>query len=127
MSLLRLISWPYFRRHVLRTMLTVAGKLDLRAGGPGYRLYEYQSDNVSTYVPLETAGPETYRRAVYHQNVRASVIDILSDFDLPDNAFAAPRRGVTTTPLQALTMLNHGFAIDMADALAAPSSPSVPV
>src|SRR5579862_1725920 len=25
MSLLRLISWPYFRRHVLRTMLTTAG------------------------------------------------------------------------------------------------------
>ena len=25
MSLLRLISWPYFRKHVLRTMLTVAG------------------------------------------------------------------------------------------------------
>jgi hypothetical protein len=100
------------------TLLAVAGKLDLRAGGPGYRLYEYQSDNVSTYVPLESAGPETYRRAVYHQNARASVIDILSDFDLPDTAFAAPRRGATTTPLQALTMLNHGFAIDMANALA---------
>jgi hypothetical protein len=25
MMLVRLISWPYFRRHVLRTMLTVAG------------------------------------------------------------------------------------------------------
>src|SRR5438477_1482807 len=25
MILLRLISWPYFRRHVLRTMLTMAG------------------------------------------------------------------------------------------------------
>src|SRR5437660_5624548 len=25
MILLRLISWPYFRRHVLRTMLTIAG------------------------------------------------------------------------------------------------------
>ena len=25
MILLRLISWPYFRKHVLRTMLTVAG------------------------------------------------------------------------------------------------------
>src|SRR6201988_4895974 len=25
MILLRLISWPYFRRHVLRTMLTTAG------------------------------------------------------------------------------------------------------
>jgi hypothetical protein len=100
------------------TMLAVAGKLDPRGGGPGYRLYEYQSDNVSTYVPLESVGSETYRRSVYHQNARASVIDILSDFDLPDNAFAAPRRGTTTTPLQALTMLNHGFAIDMASSLA---------
>ena len=25
MMLLRLISWPYFRKHVLRTMLTIAG------------------------------------------------------------------------------------------------------
>src|SRR5438309_7977396 len=25
MILLRLISWPYFRKHVLRTMLTIAG------------------------------------------------------------------------------------------------------
>src|SRR5438105_14004591 len=25
MSLFRLISWPYFRRHVLRTLLTTAG------------------------------------------------------------------------------------------------------
>ena len=25
MILLRMISWPYFRKHVLRTMLTVAG------------------------------------------------------------------------------------------------------
>jgi hypothetical protein len=25
MILLRLISWPYFRKHVLRTALTVAG------------------------------------------------------------------------------------------------------
>src|ERR1700732_4877708 len=25
MNLLRLISWPYFRKHVLRTMLTTAG------------------------------------------------------------------------------------------------------
>ena len=25
MILLRLISWPYFRKHILRTLLTVAG------------------------------------------------------------------------------------------------------
>jgi mono/diheme cytochrome c family protein len=100
------------------TMLQVAGKLDLRMGGPGFRLYDYKSDNVSTYVPLDVAGPETYRRAVYHQSARASVVDVLTDFDLPDNAFAAPKRANTTTPLQTLTLLNSQFTLDMANALA---------
>jgi len=101
------------------TMLAVTGKLDQRMGGPGFRLYEYKSDNVSTFSALDKVGPETYRRAVYHQSVRASVVDVLSDFDLPDNAFGVPRRANTTTPLQALTLLNHSFTLDMAAALAA--------
>ncbi|MBX3443240.1 MAG: DUF1553 domain-containing protein [Planctomyces sp.] len=100
------------------TLLSAAGVLDLRMGGPGYQLYEYQQDNVSTYIPLDSQGPDTYRRAVYHQNTRATVVDVLSDFDLPDNAFASPKRSATTTPLQALTMLNHSFLLDMAEALA---------
>jgi len=88
-------------------------------GGPGFRLYKHTENNVSTYFPLDTHGPETYRRAVYHQNVRASVVDVLSDFDLPDTAFAAPKRANTTTPLQALTLLNHSFTLDNAKAFAA--------
>ena len=99
------------------TMLTISGKLDRRAGGPGFRLYEYKQDNVATYVPLLEHGSETYRRAVYHHNARASVVDILSDFDLPDNAFAVPKRANTTNPLQTLTLLNHRFVLDMAAAL----------
>jgi hypothetical protein len=99
-------------------MLFVAGKLDLRMGGPGFRLYEYQNDNVSTYIPLDHPSPQTYRRAIYHQNARASVVDVLSDFDQPDCAFTTPRRAATTTPMQALTMLNHPFTLDMANALA---------
>lgn len=100
------------------TYLAVSGKLNLKMGGPGFRLYDYRQDNVATYVPLEKHGPETYRRAIYHHNARASVVDLLSDFDLPDNAFAAPRRSFTTTPLQALTLLNHAFTIDMSRAIA---------
>ena len=45
-------------------------------------------------------------------------IDLMTDFDGPDCAFAAPRRDATTTPLQALTLLNHQFTLDMSDALA---------
>ena len=97
------------------TMLAVSGKLDTRAGGAGFRLYRYLQDNVATYVPLAKHGPETYRRAVYHQNARAAQVDVMSDFDCPDPAFAAPRRASTTTPLQALTLLNHSFTLDMSN------------
>jgi len=100
------------------TILQVAGKLDDRRGGPGFRLYHFMQDNVCTYVPLDEHGPETYRRAVYHQNARASIVDLMTDFDQPDCAFSTPDRAETTTPLQALTMLNHSFTMDMARALA---------
>ena len=53
-------------------MLALAAKLPAdEQGGPGFRLYQYVEDNVATYVPLDEHGPETYRRAVYHQNARA--------------------------------------------------------
>jgi mono/diheme cytochrome c family protein len=110
------------------TMLTVAGKLQLEPmGGPGFRLYKFTQNNVCTYFPLDHPGPETYRRAVYHQNARASVVDVLSDFDFPDIALAAPRRANTTTPLQALTLLNHRFTLDLASALAARLDPADPI
>jgi len=110
------------------TLLAVTGQLRLEPmGGPGFRLYRFTQNNVSTYFPLDAPGPETYRRAVYHQNARASVVDVLSDFDLPDIAFAAPRRASTTTPLQALTLLNHRFTLDLAAEFTARLTGSDPV
>ena len=87
-------------------------------GGPGFRLFRYSQDNVATYYPLDKHGPETYRRAIYHHNARATQIDLMTEFDSPDCAFSTPRRLTTTTPLQALTLMNHSFTIDMARALA---------
>jgi mono/diheme cytochrome c family protein len=100
------------------TMLLVSGQLNEKAGGPGFRLYKFTQNNVCTYTPLDVHGPDTFRRAVYHQNARASVVDLLSDFDLPDTSFSAPYRSATTSPFQALTLLNHRFTLDMATALA---------
>ncbi len=97
------------------TFLTVSGKLDTTMGGPGFRLYDFWLDTVTTYVPLDEHGPETYRRAIYHHNARASVVDLMTDFDQPDCTLSAPRRTQTTTPLQALTLMNHSFTRDMAD------------
>jgi hypothetical protein len=101
------------------TILLLAGQLDERRGGPGFRLYEYTRDNVATYTPLESFGPETYRRSVYHQNARASYVDLLTDFDAPDCAYSVSRRTSTTTPSQALALMNHRFTLDMAESFAA--------
>lgn len=98
------------------TMLFVAGQLEEQMGGPGFRLYEYSRDNVATYAPLDKFGPETHRRSVYHQNARATRIDLLSDFDMPDCAFSVSRRVPTTTPSQALALMNHSFTMEMAQA-----------
>jgi hypothetical protein len=121
---LSLATWAVERtrtgEEIRDTMLTVAGVLKLEPmGGPGFRLYKFTQNNVCTYFPLDTHGPETYRRSVYHQSARASIVDVLTDFDFPDVAFATPKRGNTTSPLQSLTLLNHGFVIDMAKAFAA--------
>ncbi len=110
------------------SMLAISGKLDLTMGGPGFRLYEYQQDNVATYVPKDTFGPDTYRRSVYHHNARAARVDLMTEFDCPDPALSEPRRASTTTPLQALTLLNHSFTTTMAEAMAArlESKPTTP-
>ncbi|MEX2171312.1 MAG: PSD1 and planctomycete cytochrome C domain-containing protein [Pirellulales bacterium] len=101
------------------TILLLAGRLEDRGGGPGFQLYQYSRDNVATYTPLESFGPETYRRSVYHQNARASRIDLLTDFDAPDCAFSVSRRIPTSTPSQALALMNHSFTMSMAESLAA--------
>ena len=100
------------------SILAVSGKLDLRMGGPGFRLYRYTVDNVATYYPLDELDESTFRRSVYHQNVRAVKPGLLGPFDCPDSALSAPRREVTTSPLQALALLNGRFIRDQARFLA---------
>src|SRR5439155_880469 len=59
-------------------------------------------------------GPETWRRSIYAQTPRAVRDDLLGGFDCPESSQREPRRDVTTTPLQALTLLNGPFAIQQA-------------
>ncbi|MBI1352896.1 MAG: DUF1553 domain-containing protein [Acidobacteria bacterium] len=96
------------------SMLAVSGKLDRTMGGPGFRLYRYTVDNVATYYPIREFGPETFRRSVYHQHARSVKPELLGQFDCPDTALAAPKRVSTTTPLQALSLLNNEFALQQA-------------
>jgi hypothetical protein len=84
-------------------------------GGPGYALFKYRVVNIAIYEPLEEFGPDTWRRGVYALAARTIRDDLLGNFDCQESAQRAPKRDVTTTPLQALSLLNGPFAVQQAE------------
>ena len=75
--------------------------------------------NGSTYYTAQESYDEsTCRRTVYRFSPRGGRSALLDTFDCPDPAAPAPRRSTTTTPLQALSLLNNAFVLEMAEALA---------
>jgi len=87
-----------------------SAELDPRVGGPGFRDYTVTSkgDN-ETYTVFDAIGPQFNRRSLYRTCLRAGTSPLLDTLDCPDPSVATPRRSVTTTPLQALTLLNDAF------------------
>ena len=101
-------------------MLVVAGKLNDQLGGPSFEDVSITANNGTTYYePIEVEGEAFYRRTLYRFNPRGGRSALLDTFDCPDPAATAPRRAVTTTPLQALSLLNNAFVLRMSEAFAA--------
>ena len=100
-------------------MLAVSGTLDPRAGGPSFFLHDVVRENVYHYTPKETFGPAEARRMVYAFKVRMEQDGVFGAFDCPDGSLVMPRRGTSTTPLQALNLFNSKFTLQQADALGA--------
>jgi hypothetical protein len=100
-------------------MLSIAGLLNPEMGGPGFVDVEIKENNGTTYyTPIDPEGSEFQRRTVYRFTPRGGRSALLDTFDCPDPSTTAPRRSVTTTPLQALSLLNNSFVFRMSDALA---------
>jgi len=101
-------------------MLSAAGLLDRTVGGPGFSDYRERNFNGTAYFdPFDPETPEARRRSLYRFLPRGGNPGLLDVLDCPDPASAAPRRAVTTTPLQALALWNGAFALRVSDALAA--------
>jgi len=100
-------------------VLAVSGKLNPKMGGPGFRDVSITPNNGTTYyAPIYPKGDEYNRRTVYRFSPRGGRSAVLDTFDCPDPSTTAPRRGVTTTPLQALALLNNEFILNKARAMA---------
>jgi len=94
------------------SVLAVSGKLDLTAGGPGFDLFKPNSNYVRVYEAKEEFGPPEFRRMIYAQKPRLQADGVFAAFDCPDAGQTQPRRAVSTTPLQALNLLNSRFMLD---------------
>jgi hypothetical protein len=95
-------------------ILQVSGKLDLRMGGPGFDLFEPNSNYVKVYTPRKDFGPNEWRRMIYVSKPRMQLDDTFGAFDCPDGGQITPRRNRSTTPLQALNLLNSPFIVQQA-------------
>ncbi|HSG73245.1 MAG TPA: DUF1553 domain-containing protein, partial [Planctomycetaceae bacterium] len=100
------------------TILKVSGQLNPQLGGPPFRDFETFNFNSQFYVMRDKAGPEFNRRTIYRMWIRSGRNGFLDAFDCPDPSTTAPKRAVTTTPTQSLSLLNNSFVLRMADKLA---------
>lgn len=84
-------------------MLASASRLDPSIGGPS--------------TPLDRV-PYTGRRTLYGFVDRQNIANLFRTFDVPNPNIASPRRFQTTTPVQALYLMNSPFVATQARALA---------
>ena len=103
-------------------MLSVSGSLDPRLGGPGF--FDHTPTKATgtaaiLYVPVDpTATAGLDRRTLYRAWPRGGRSTLLDGLDCPDPSTTAPRRAVTITPLQALSLWNGALSLHLADRFA---------
>ena len=97
------------------SILFTTGKLDLRMGGPGFSLFEPNANYVRVYKSKESFGPDDFRRMIYVHKTRMHSDGTFGAFDCPDGGQIAPKRNASTTPLQALNLLNGNFLLQQSE------------
>ena len=100
-------------------IIAVSGSLNKKMGGPGFDLFEPNTNYVKVYTTKTTFTDEDFRRMVYQSKPRSELDTFFGAFDCPDAGQIQPKRTVSTTPLQALNMMNGEFLLDQAARFAA--------
>jgi hypothetical protein len=110
------------------SMLKMAGVLNPQLGGPSYVDVDFRDNNGTTYYsPKALETEDCFRRTVYRFNPRCERSPLLDVLDCPDPSTTAPKRANTTTPLQALSLLNNPFIFQMSEAIVGQLRPSTSI
>lgn len=98
-------------------ILQASGKLDTTLGGKSYRIHNVKKTYAQWEV-VDNHGPSTWRRMIYQERMRRVDDQIFTAFDFPDCGQVRAKRPVSTTPLQALNLMNSDFVVEQADYIA---------
>ena len=96
------------------SILQASGSLDLQIGGKGYRIHNVKK-RYAQWEVIDNHGPTTWRRMIYQERMRRVDDQMFTAFDFPDCGQVRPQRPVSTTPLQALNLLNSEFVMSQSE------------
>jgi hypothetical protein len=99
------------------SILQASGSLDRSIGGRSYRIHNVKKTYAQWEV-LNNHGPETWRRMLYQERMRRVDDGIFTAFDFPDCGQVRAKRPVSTTPLQALNLMNSDFVMEQSKRIA---------
>lgn len=114
--------WRYPPRRVeaevIRDSILIASdKIDKKLGGRSYRIHNIKK-TYSQWEVVNNFGEPTWRRMIYQERMRRVDDKMFTAFDFPDCGQVRSRRPVSTTPLQALNLLNSDFVIEQSNFIA---------
>jgi hypothetical protein len=99
------------------SVLSVAGKLDTKMGGPAVQWFWFKDDHspIYDYSRFDPDGAGAHRRSIYRFIVRSVPDPFMERLDCPDPSVLTPKRSTTLTAIQALAMLNNPFVVRMSE------------
>ena len=99
------------------SILLASASLDDTVGGRSYRIHN-EKKTYAQWEVVNNHGPETWRRMLYQERMRRVDDKIFTAFDFPDCGQVRAKRPVSTTPLQALNLMNSDFVLEQSKRLA---------
>ena len=99
------------------SILQASGKLDDSIGGKSYRIHNVKK-RYAQRVVLDNHSEKTWRRLLYQERMRRVDDQNFTAFDFPDCGQIKARRPVSTTPLQALNLMNSDFVVQQSELIA---------
>lgn len=98
-------------------VLLASGRLDTAIGGPSYRIHNVKK-RYAQWKVVDNHSDTTWRRMLYQERMRRVDDRIFTAFDFPDCGQIRAKRPVSTTPLQALNLMNSDFVLEQSEILA---------